>query len=304
LLRRARAKHLTLPLATMLTELRTPLEKSYRNTIYCASLLEQDETGQIRGKYCGNRWCLVCNRVRLARAINCYHPVVAEWPDPWFVTPTLPNVAAKDLRSTINAMLRDLAAIGRAIKRTDQLSFHALRKLECTYNRYHDSFHPHFHLVVQGRPTALALRRRWLACHPEAVLEAQDMRTCDARSMLELFKYFTKLIMKRQDDRSARTIAPALALDAIFSAFRQRRVFQPMGFRGGVPGDEDEESAVGISGATTIRHRLAERVRWQWMQDLHDWVDLKSGDMLTGYEPTERIRRLVEVEGRSTKRWS
>jgi hypothetical protein len=283
LLRRARAKYFTFPLATQLADLRTMLEKSYRNTIYCARLLRQDESGKIRGKYCGNRWCLVCNRIRLARAINRYHPVIAAWHDPWFVTLTLPNVRGEALSETLDAMLRHLGAIGRAIKRTDRLPFRALRKLECTHNSLRSDFHPHFHPVVDGRDSALALRRRWLACHPEATLNAQDVRRCDERSMVELFKYFTKLLTKGAD---ARTIAPPQALDVIFIAFRKRRVFQPMGFKAAVPIALDDNAEIGSSGDTNARKRIGERIRWEWLQSMHDWVDLSSGDLLTSYEPS------------------
>ena len=101
LLKRARAKFLSRSLATALATVncecddldywseehqrwavmpchcgkRSPLEQSYRNTTYCADVLAQRD-GQISGSYCGNRWCMVCNRIRTARAIIRYLPVV------------------------------------------------------------------------------------------------------------------------------------------------------------------------------------------------------------------------------------
>lgn len=45
LARRARAKYMTEPVAVELAELRSPLEKSYRNTVYCAGTLVQDGDG-------------------------------------------------------------------------------------------------------------------------------------------------------------------------------------------------------------------------------------------------------------------
>jgi hypothetical protein len=72
--KRARAKFLSLPLAVDLAELRSPNEKSYRNTIYCASVLVQTPDGKLTGRFCSTRWCLVCNRVRTARLIYAYGP--------------------------------------------------------------------------------------------------------------------------------------------------------------------------------------------------------------------------------------
>jgi hypothetical protein len=296
LLRRARAKCLTLPLSVTLAELRSPLEKSYRNSVYCADTLEQDEDGKLRGIYCGNRWCLVCNRVRTARAINRYLPAIESWTDTQLVTLTIPNVKAEDLCRVIEEMLHHLLAIGRAIKRTDRLALRALRKLECTYNPERDDYHPHFHIAVEGTLQANAMRRRWLDLHPEASPKAQDVRPCDLAALKELFKYFTKIIAKRPGTFS-RAVAPAVALDVIFSAFKGRRVYQPMGFKCITQVKQDEDGEVGTSEATPAHKRLGEFIQWEWAQELHDWIDFSTGEVLTGYEPTEQFKELIRGIG-------
>ena len=305
LLNRARAKYLTFPIAIGLAETAVAAgERSYRNAVYCAAELEQDEHGKIRGHYCQTRWCLVCNRIRLARAINRYLPAISAWKDRQFVTLTLPNVQGADLADTIDAMLRDAVNIGRAIKRSDRLPFRALRKLESTSNTHRDDYPPHFHFVVEGIGAADALVARWLAVHPEASAAAQDVRPCDDASMMELFKYFTKIIVKRPDDSGSRMIAPFEALDMIFLAMRGHRVYQPVGFKVAVDFVTDENGKVGVAGDTAAVKRLGEQVQWQWLQQVHDWVDLSSGDTLTGYEPTDRFRSILRTasEGRSDRR--
>jgi len=292
LIKRARAKYITVPLAASLAELRSPLERSYRNTVYCAGTLVQ-EVGKLKGKYCGNRWCLVCNRVRIARSINRYLPVISRWENPHLVTLTLPNVRASELSDTINNMLRSIITIGRAIRRTDRIPLRALRKLECTYNPQRDDYHPHIHLAVDGRAQAEALRLRWLQLHPESVTEAQDVRRCDCASLKELFKYFTKLIVKRPNTGSTPMVAPVVGLDVIFCAMKCRRVYQPMGFRVGVAPTQDENGEVGNSGDTAAPTRISDSILWEWLQEMHDWVDLSTGDLLTGYEPTVPFRDLV-----------
>src|SRR5580692_9632175 len=184
---------MSLPLAVSLAMLRSPLEKSYRNTAYCSALLEQDG-GKIRGKYCGQRWCLVCNRVRTARAMTRYLPIVEGWEDKWLVTLTVRNVSGDELPATIAGMIRDTQAIKLGMRRTDGVKLIALRKLECTYNDQRHDYHPHLHYVVQGKRAAELLVARWMELHPDtADRKGQDLRPADAGSMREMFKYFTKL---------------------------------------------------------------------------------------------------------------
>lgn len=287
---------MTTPLAAALADLRSELERSYRNTIYCASLIEQGADGKLRTRYCGNRWCLVCNRVRTARAINRYEPRLAEWSDRQFVTLTLPNVRGDALRDTLRGMRECVVLCWKSIRRR-RPGVRALRKLECTHNVVRDDYHPHYHLVVEGADVAHALVDAWLERNPNAVRAAQDVRPCDDGALREVFKYFTKLTVKagtREDGK--RAIIRPVHLDAIFRALKGSRVYQPMGFAAPVPKGEGEDDDV-RGDATAATSRLGEDVLWEWLQSLHDWVDLSTGECLTGYEPGERLRRFVDGVG-------
>ncbi|HEV7594721.1 MAG TPA: protein rep, partial [Gemmatimonadaceae bacterium] len=156
LLKRARAKYFSTPLAINLAKLRSPLEKSYRNTVYCSATLSQED-GKIVGSYCGNRWCMVCNRIRTARAIHRYMPIVESWPDKYLVTLTLKNVPAAELPKRLDLMVKAFQATKLAMRRTDGIKLVALRKLECTHNARTDEYHPHFHVVVAGTDSARLL---------------------------------------------------------------------------------------------------------------------------------------------------
>lgn len=285
---------MSLPLAVSLAELRTPLERSYRNTVYCASLLDQ-KGGKLTTRYCGNRWCLVCNRLRIARSIRAYLPVVSEWGDKHFVTLTVPNCKAHELGSVLDRMHQALTNIKYRIKRADRLPFVALRKLEVTYNPVRRDFHPHFHLVVQGEATARALVARWLGTFPDASEKAQDVRPCDDQTLKEAFKYFTKLVSKGSKSGQSVAVAPS-ALDVIFCAMRSRRVYQPMGFRAAAD-DTEREGELPTEMGTAAVSRIAEDVLWEWSQQLTDWVDFSTGDCLTGYQPSERFSAFVDTLG-------
>lgn len=277
---RALAKHASVALSVSLAVLGTGLERSYRNTFYCAGILEQHADGRLTGKYCGNRWCLVCNRIRTARAMGEYLPVLECWIDPHFVTLTVPNVSEDGLLMTISEMLVAITAIGRAIRRTDGLAFRAVRKLECTFNYSTGLYHPHFHLIVEGGSTGATIVARWLKRFPRANRSGQDLRPADNRSLKELFKYFTKLSTNTSPTERRRI--PPVALDVIFHAMRGKRVYQSMGFT--LPRSDElrDEGAMETAPTTQALSRRGEYIRWEWSQHLADWLDFSTGDLLTG----------------------
>ncbi len=196
-----------------------------------------------------------------------------------FVTLTVPNVAAHQLGETIDLMLRAIPQMSRAIKRTDGLKFRALRKLECTFNFRRGDYHPHVHLIVEGRAQAEALVGRWLELFPEARRAAQDIRPCGPGEAKELFKYFTKLATKAADGTSLPI--PVEALDIIFSAMRGRRVYQSVGFTLLASPEQDEEAPLGLTGRTAAPSRIGESIEWNWSQLLADWFDPTTGELLT-----------------------
>ena len=303
--RRARAKWMSVPLATSLAELRrgmrhprakpVGMEKSYRNTIYCASTLLQPQVGEkLQAQYCGNRWCLVCNRVRTARAINRYSPELDTWNRGQFVTLTAgPTVPADELRARIEAMVKGFSLVNRKLRERVKIKWRGVRKLECTA-RPGGLYHPHFHVVVDTPEAAQLLVGAWLDQFPEAVKSAQDIRAADRGSMVELFKYFTKLVT-RNEKTGSRSIMEAARLDVIFEAMQGRRVYQPYGFK--VSADApDEDAAIGEDGDTDALTGYARDVVWSWEQDFHDWCDRSTGELLTEYQPSRAAQSFVHGE--------
>lgn len=275
----------------------SPAEQSYRNTVYCAGLLALKD-GTISGRYCGNRWCLVCNRLRTARSINRYGPVLKSWGARWFVTLTAPNVPAPQLRAEIRRYLTDFTRCKRAIVRTHRLSFVAVRKLECTYNARTDTYHPHFHCIVESEAAARTLLAEWLALRTDAVADAQDVRRADANDVVELFKYFTKLVSKTSRTGTiAVRVCKAAALDVVFQAMKGTRVFQPVGFTL-PPEQKDEDGEIQTDAGTLAPARLRlpggdwQETLYEWSQDAADWVD-EYGEALAEYNPSDGMRALV-----------
>lgn len=289
--KRARSKLLTTTLASGLERLQSPLNHAYRNTLQCGAVLHQ-EMGRVQGKYCGNRWCLVCNRIRTAKLLQVYRPVMREWKDKHFVTLTPPNVPADKLHGTVREMLAVMPKIARALRRTDGIELRAIRKLETTYNARRNDYHPHLHLIVDSQQAAEAIVRRWLERFPDASAKGQDIRKCDDQSTVELFKYFTKLTVRGIDNKH--TAPPPRALDTIFKSVKGLRTFQAMGFTAPKAAVVAEDEAILLdAGTESPSPRTGDVVDWEWVNALTDWVDFETGEVLSGYQPSPVMQELV-----------
>jgi hypothetical protein len=274
--KRAVAKYLSRSLILSLIDLDSPLKQSYWRTWHCSNVLLQ-EGKKVVSKYCNNRWCLVCNRIRTAKLIKAYLPEIKKMRNPQFVTLTIPNVPASELKKTIDGMIREFILIKNVFVRRRGLRINGIRKLEVTYNKVLNTYHPHLHLIVDGIEVGKALISEWLNRYPEADHRGQNIRPADENSMIELFKYSTKLTTKSLITKeNGKTIIQvnAESLDVIFQAMYGRRIFQAMGSIRQVSEDIEE-----IDGQ--VIEDLKDNVDvWTWEQELSDWVN-SAGEMLT-----------------------
>jgi hypothetical protein len=287
--KRARVKYLTEAMAVGLANVPgSRLTKSYWNTFYCSSIL-QKQGDKLTGKFCKNRWCLVCCRIRSAQLIKQYAPVLDAWPEKHLVTLTVPNCAAADLSATIDGMKSGFDAIRRRFTMQHRRKQRAsplvcLRKLECTHNPDRDDYHPHFHLVVPDLAAANELREAWLLEFPAAKCGGQDVRPANSGAAHELFKYFTKLVTTKSKERFIR-LAP---LNTIFEAIATRRTFQAFGITASKEVLTDDE-------ADAVAEELGDiEALFEWSQAATDWVDKATGELLTNYVPSAQFRQFVE----------
>jgi hypothetical protein len=286
--KRARVKFLTEAMAVGLANVPgSKLTKSYWNTFYCSSVL-QKKGDSLTGKYCKNRWCLVCCRIRSAQLIKQYAPLLESWPQKHLVTLTVPNCSADALPATVKEMKAGFDTIRRGFtmqhrRKQRATPLVALRKLESTHNPDTDTYHPHFHLVVPDLATANELRAAWLLQFPAAKWKGQDVRPANGGAAHELFKYFTKLITTQSKERFIR-LAP---LNVIFEAIANQRTFQAFG----VPRTKEE---LGDEEASALAEELNIDAVFEWVQAQADWVDKSSGEMLTNYVPSAQFRAFVE----------
>lgn len=269
--KRARAKAFTNSYIFDLIDLESELSKSYWQTYRCSSDILQ-EGDRATARYCNQRWCLVCNRIRTAKMINGYQEPLSKFIDPQFVTLTIVNVPDKELKSAIESMTNAIKDIRKNLKKTYGLTLRALRKYECTFSRERKDYHPHFHLIVEGLDVSNKLVDLWLKRFPTADRGGQNITAADSSSLNELCKYFTKVIAKDNDYN-------AKALDVMFQAAKGKRTFQPIGLRKFVSEEIEEIQGQRI----TIKPPQTEI--WCYDRDAYDWVSA-DGEILSEYSPS------------------
>jgi len=278
--KRARSKFMTNSYTVHLANLKSPLQKSYNNTIYgCSTTLLQTEK-KIATTYCNNRWCLVCNRIRTAKMINAYMPIFQEFPDKVFLTLTIPNVPGHELRATIKHMIKSFRFIQNKKLIRKGIKSKGLRKLECTYNPIRYDYHPHFHFIVENEAQAQEILLEWLKRYPNSNKAAQDIRKCTDATVYELFKYFTKIIVKDKN-------IYIKELDVIFQSMKNLRVYQSFGGIKAVKEEIEDIIAEEYDYLSTKNEAI-----WKWFEC--DWVDCETGETLTGYLPSEDLKKVFK----------
>lgn len=284
-LKRAKVKFTQQKLLRALVKLGSPLAKKYDSTLLCSSVLEQDGN-KLRSRFCNNRWCNICNRIRTAKLIKGYGAAIDSMLDPRFVTLTVPNVPAEELRAEIRRMISEFRKIQELRRKHKKPLIRGIRKLEVTYNPDLKNFHPHFHFIVEGEASADELIEAWLDRNTTADKRGQDQR--EAKNPIELFKYFAKLTSKSKSDtiiiKAGKMVRIEYsypeALDLVFQAIEGTRIIQPIGGIKYIKEDiEDLETVV-------VEDLDPEGALWIY-QD-RDWVNVYTGELLTGYEPSRR----------------
>jgi len=279
--KRSRRKAITDAITFRLVDIDSPLNKSYWQTYHCTRTILQDGN-QIKSRYCNQRWCLVCNSIRTGKMINGYLPAIEDMVNPYFVTLTVKNVKAYDLKQTIESMQRDFRRSMDKLKKQG-ITLKGIRKVEVTFNESRQDYHPHFHCIIDGCKESFALVSDWIKRHPEqATYKGQDIRFADRNTTTELFKYFTKLLTK-----NGQFLAPEM--DIAFRAMKSKRVFQPFG------GIKKQSEEVELNDTTLVDWKPEAVEIWQRQEagKFTDWFNA-NGEALSEIELPERTIALIK----------
>ena len=281
--KRARAKYVLRPLLLALIDQAKQdpegqdMWKSYWNSYHCAGTLEQ-KGQKLEGKYCNQRWCLVCSRIRMAKSINKYKPFYQQMSEPQMVTLTDRTVTPEYLPYRLIEFKLAINQIVSVMKKRGT-PLVGIRKIEVTYNDKENRFHPHYHLLIDGEYEANVLVDEWLKRRKTASEKAQDITEIeDEKGLTELFKYTAKQCTK------GKRVMNAEALHIIYKALRGVRTFQTMGgFGQGEVENEGEELKLYGQKYPELKD---EHNYWFW--EGCDWKNLDD-KFLTGYIPSQAI---------------
>jgi hypothetical protein len=288
--KRAFAKYSQSFLIDALIGLKSKYEKRYNDTKFCSEIIQR-QGGKLTARYCRNRWCKVCNRIRTGILLKGYEKALENMPDKQFVTLTIPNVTANNIRSSIKHMIKSCRLIQERRRKIEKLpGINAIRKLECTYNAEKNTYHPHFHFIVSTKKEAEYLKDAWINLYPEANNRAQDIR--EAYDAAELFKYFTKLTSKTGAKeikyksgtlRISEEYMYPEAIDKIFQAIEKIRIVQPMGKIKMIRDDIDELQAEEID--ETVSQESADKF-YIWAESY--WYSPYTGAILSSFKPSKK----------------
>lgn len=283
---RARAKYVTQAKSIQLADYaesvgNEQMRKGFWNAFHCASELLQ-EGKKITAKYCNSRWCLVCAKIRTAKAINRDLPIIREWSEPTFTTLTKRTVSAEQLSEEIELRWSALYRIREKLRKRG-MKFKGVVKLEIEYNDTTDKYHPHFHILHESKEYGKTLIEEWVNEFPnEANIKAQDTRNADQNSLLEVFKYSVKLLSKDKRTPSIQS------LFHIYTILRGKKTIRHFGMPKVKDENENDEMPELISQQYNIEEQN-EIYIWQ----KHDWKGITTNKYLSNYNPTENIKTII-----------
>lgn len=283
---RAYHKGRTIIWSTQLADLKSPLEKSYRNSIYCAQTIRQ-EGGKLITTYCKNRWCQVCGRILTAKMINEYQKPVEAIKEKAFLTLTIKNIPESSLRSAQDLMQKTFAQALRVSRRNRKKENEpqpiGIRTTEITHNKRTNEFHPHYH-IVGDRKSLVEIRQYWIDNYPMVDPVAQHLADFKENTLKELFKYITKL---SKDTSGVLMESTPKVMDIIYQALRGKKKASPYGNIKVV--SEEFEDLEAVIDAESDEQRV-----WSWYMPVRTWIDKISGEMLTDpafeEKPPDKLR--------------
>jgi len=284
--KRAKAKAFTNKLVlTLIHQVpNSPLEKQYRSSYYCTSVLVQ-EGNNITSRYCGQRWCAVCNGVRTGKNLNRFKPAFEKMKEPMFLTLTAPTCSADLLNEQVDLRLQQFSKVVKALKqylrrKGESGQVQIIRKIEVTYSK--GNYHPHFHCIVEGKENAEALMKYWLLTRSDATRQGQDCKKADVGSLSELFKYTTKLVSGKKGQKK---LYPAQVLDTIFQALHTRRTFQTYGSLEQAIEEVENYQTVGFNVQSANQSFV-------WFDEFSNWMNRESGELIVDTPDTSEIQSI------------
>ena len=165
----------------------------YWDAWHCRRVILQ-QGDKLKSSLCRRRWCQTCSRIKTAELLHAYKQPLLDLGALYFVTLSAPNVKENQLRPEIKKLIKGFQRIKDNMRKNYGMKINGMRKIEVTYSKKRNDYHPHFHLIMQGKEEAELLLKLWLSQFNSASNKGQNIKpvTANEKSFIELFKYASK----------------------------------------------------------------------------------------------------------------
>ncbi len=270
--------------------------QSYRNTFYCFSRI-YSLNNSVHGKYCKNRFCLLCSGIRKSELINKYYDTIKNWPEPFFLTLTVKAATAQDLEQRIREMFHLFQLIIAKHKKRHQRGkgrkLIGIKAFESNFNPKKKTYNPHFHLILNDYYTGHIIRNEWIKLAREfwgieyIHEDAQKISRVEYldHSLVELIKYSSKIFTDPEvtKKKKGEVLICLAAYDNIICAMKKYRIFERFGFN--QPKKQKAERNLKL---------IFDYKEWVYSSAFTDWVEVEGEQTLTGYSPPEELMNILE----------
>ena len=258
---------------------------NYANRVrFCRSVITQIGS-KSRTNYCNTRHCFVCERIRKAKRIDAYKQPINKIEHSYFLTLTVPNVQTHKLRECYNEMhsvWRQWRKNHNKYCKKNKIKMSSgMRVFEVTYNPITNTFHPHFHILIDTLGFALELKSYWLLKFKDANIKYQHITKTTPKEndehLLELFAYTFKSVTDG--------FKTPLQTSQMISQLLDIRTIQPFGnLRKVKHSDEIDELE---STEIDFKPITLSEIEWNWDNEFKDWRF--EDELLSEIEWTEKM---------------
>lgn len=254
--------------------------------------------GTIQTRYCGTRFCQVCNGIRTAILFKRLISEMKKSPKWFMVVLSAQNCPGEELRNDIHHKKECWKKIDKLFKNNKVKKGNGFYTYEVTHNSKENTFHPHIHILVDNEITANMMLDHWLKLNAPGkakryalrdkgnkVIEMRPGNQEHEEMLLELIKYATK--PGKTDQHTNDIHINAKALVTIYQALEGFQIFQTFGtFRGIKDLTEEEVSKELESQEENIDCPPG---LYKYNMTKGDWIHQESQEALTGNKDRRKV---------------
>lgn len=235
-----------------------------------------------RANLCGNRFCPICSWVEAKRnAFKILELIMyvreIEKKELVFMTLTVPNCKGEDLTVTIDKLNKSFKRLMET-KRFKNICLGYIRKLEITYNKEVDTYHPHFHIIMAVNKSyftsrdylkILDLLELWRkATKDESItqVDLKKVRMGSIKEVMEIATYTTKMKDLYSDEE---------VFIVLYGALKGRQIITYNGiFKDLCKLQEEKKLDVSnIKQLTDIQEKATKEVSYKWKKEEKEYEE-------------------------------